>query len=44
LRPAPRGAGGVDGEAVEQLAAGATTKPHTVHISGDVVCGTTSAG
>jgi hypothetical protein len=44
LRAAPRGAGGVDGDATEQLAAAAKTTPHTVHISGDVVCGTTSAG
>jgi hypothetical protein len=33
----------IDGDAVEELAAGSTTKPHTVHVSGDVVCGTTTA-
>jgi len=26
---------------VEQLAAGSKTKAHTIHVSGDVVCGTT---
>jgi len=34
----------VDGDATEQLAAGVKTTPHTVHISGDVVCGTIAAG
>jgi len=31
----------IDGDAVEQLAAGATAAAHTIHVSGDVVCGTT---
>lgn len=34
----------VEGDAVEQLAAGVKTKPHTIHVSGDVVCGTTIGG
>jgi hypothetical protein len=34
----------VDGDAVEQLAAGSTAKPHTIHVSGDVACGTTIGG
>jgi hypothetical protein len=34
----------VDGDAVEQLAAGSTAKPHTIHITGDVTCGTTVSG
>ena len=34
----------IDGDAVEQLAAGATAAAHTIHVSGDVVCGTTISG
>ena len=34
----------VDGDAVEQLAAGSTAKPHTIHVTGDVTCGTTVSG
>jgi hypothetical protein len=34
----------IDGDAVEQLAKGVTTAPHTVHVTGDVVCGTTVVG
>jgi hypothetical protein len=32
------------GDAVEELAKGVTTAPHTVHVTGNVVCGTTVAG
>jgi hypothetical protein len=34
----------IDGDAVEQLAKAVTTAPHTVHVTGNVVCGTTVAG
>ncbi len=34
----------VDGDAVEQLAAGSKVKPHTIHVSGDATCGTTVGG
>lgn len=34
----------VDGDAVEQLAAGSKATPHKVHVTGDVVCGTSIRG
>ncbi len=34
--------GRIDGDVIEQVAAGATTPPHTLHISGDATCGSSS--
>ena len=34
----------VDGDAVEQLAAGSKATPHKVHVTGDVICGTSIQG
>lgn len=31
----------LEGDAIEQMAAGSKAKPHTIHVSGDLICGTT---